>query len=69
MEGVLVTGTAVGTMSGECGRCLDPVGRRLSVDLMELYQLPRAGQRRRAAATKTVNGAPLDDDELPDAGR
>ena len=37
MEGVLVTGTAVGPVVGECGRCLDPVNDTLTVRVQELY--------------------------------
>jgi uncharacterized protein len=55
MEGVLVTGTAVGTMSGECGRCLDPVEAPISVDLMELYRYPeQASVKGRGAAAKAT---------------
>lgn len=37
MEGVLVTGTATMTVSGECVRCLDPIDDELVADLQELY--------------------------------
>jgi uncharacterized protein len=37
MEGVLVTGTAVAPLTAECGRCLEPVTARLTVDVQELY--------------------------------
>ena len=37
MEGVLVSGTATAPLSGECGRCLEPVDDTLTVDLQELY--------------------------------
>ena len=37
MEGVLVSGTATAPLSGECGRCLEPVSDTLTVDLQELY--------------------------------
>ena len=37
MEGVLVSGTATVPLSGECGRCLEPVSDELTVDLQELY--------------------------------
>ncbi|WP_298804765.1 DUF177 domain-containing protein [uncultured Pseudokineococcus sp.] len=40
MEGVLVSGTARATSTGECVRCLDPVERELVVDLQELYTYP-----------------------------
>lgn len=40
MEGVLVSGTASGQVSGECVRCLEPITRDLVVDLQELYAYP-----------------------------
>jgi uncharacterized protein len=43
MEGVLVSGTAGATMSGECGRCLDPVSDELVVDVQELFCYPGYG--------------------------
>ena len=43
MEGVLVSGTVDATMSGECGRCLDPVSAPLQVDIQELYSYPESG--------------------------
>jgi uncharacterized protein len=36
-EGVLVTGTATGPLTGECGRCLDPVADELVVEFCELF--------------------------------
>lgn len=55
MEGVLVTGTARAEMTGECGRCLDPVSDELVVDLQELFTYP--GDRLPAGAG--------DEDEQP----
>ena len=46
VEGVLVSGTVVATVAGECVRCLDPVSRELVVDLQELYAYP--GREREA---------------------
>ena len=40
VEGVLVTGTVVATVTGECVRCLDPVSSTLQVELQELYLHP-----------------------------
>lgn len=40
VEGVLVSGAVSATVVGECARCLDPVTRRLVVDLQELYAYP-----------------------------
>lgn len=42
MEGVLVTGFARATVSGECARCLDPVEDHLIVDFQELYVYPES---------------------------
>ncbi|HEX4831270.1 MAG TPA: YceD family protein [Trebonia sp.] len=36
-EGVLVTGSAVAPLAGECARCLDPVSSNLEVSFQELY--------------------------------
>ncbi|OLR91571.1 YceD family protein [Actinokineospora bangkokensis] len=40
VEGVLVTGTASGTLVGECSRCLDPITEPVVVDITELYAYP-----------------------------
>ena len=40
VEGVLVSGTAAMRVTGECGRCLDPVDDELVVDLQQLYAYP-----------------------------
>ena len=40
MEGVLVSGTVAGPLSGECGRCLEPVQDEIVVDVQELYAYP-----------------------------
>jgi len=36
-EGVLVTGSAVAPLTGECARCLDPVTSTTEVSFQELY--------------------------------
>jgi uncharacterized protein len=36
-EGVLVTGSAVAPLTGECARCLDPVSSTMEVSFQELY--------------------------------
>jgi uncharacterized protein len=36
-EGVLVTGSAVAPLAGECSRCLDPVASTMEVSFQELY--------------------------------
>src|SRR5690348_15045750 len=40
VEGVLVTGTAVASTTGECSRCLDPIGGHVEVELTELFAYP-----------------------------
>nr|WP_246222539.1 YceD family protein [Phytoactinopolyspora limicola] len=40
MEGVLVSGTARASFTGECARCLDPIGGDIVVDVQELYAYP-----------------------------
>jgi uncharacterized protein len=42
MEGVLVSGTATAALTGECGRCLEPVVDTLTVDLQELFAYPES---------------------------
>jgi uncharacterized protein len=37
VEGVLVSGTVTAPVTGECARCLGPVGDRLVVDVQELF--------------------------------
>jgi uncharacterized protein len=37
MEGVLISGTAHASLSGECARCLDPVTLPIEVDFQELF--------------------------------
>ncbi len=37
MEGVLVSGTVTAPVTGECGRCLEPVSDTLTVRIQELY--------------------------------
>ena len=36
-EGVLVTGTVRAPLTGQCGRCLEPVSDELDVDVCELF--------------------------------
>jgi len=42
MEGVLVSGTAAVQLTGECGRCLEPVSDTLTVTLQELFAYPES---------------------------
>jgi uncharacterized protein len=37
-EGVLVTGSAVAPLTGECARCLDPLSTTTEVSIQELYR-------------------------------
>jgi DUF177 domain-containing protein len=37
MEGVLVTGTARADLTGECARCLEPLGDDVEVEFQELF--------------------------------
>ncbi len=39
-EGVLLTGSATGPLTGDCGRCLEPVSDELVVDFRELFAYP-----------------------------
>ena len=39
-EGVLVTGTLTAPITGQCGRCLDPVTDELDVEICELFAYP-----------------------------
>ena len=58
-EGVLVTGTALVTVAGECSRCLEPLTFDREVDLQELYEYPDTDARGREIAGDD------DEDELP----
>lgn len=40
VEGVLVTGTAVVSLQGQCARCLAPIASPEEVELQELYLYP-----------------------------
>ncbi|WP_033295275.1 YceD family protein [Amycolatopsis jejuensis] len=54
VEGVLVTGTATATATGECSRCLDPVTEPVEVELTELFAYPGS-----------VTEETTDEDEIP----
>src|ERR1700751_5025429 len=44
-EGVLVTGSAVAPLTGECARCLDPLTTNVEASFQELYRyLPDPGE-------------------------
>ncbi|NBU32217.1 MAG: DUF177 domain-containing protein [Actinobacteria bacterium] len=55
MEGVLVTGTALVTVTGECSRCLEPLSYDLEVDLQELYEYPDTDHRGRVVEDELDN--------------
>ncbi|MGH3470442.1 MAG: YceD family protein [Nocardioidaceae bacterium] len=42
MEGVLVSGTALAQVAGECARCLEPLEDAIEVSLQELYVYPES---------------------------
>lgn len=58
VEGVLVTGTAVVQLSGECVRCLGEVSQELTVDLQELFVYP--GSDAEAEEASRLQGDLLD---------
>lgn len=37
-EGILVSGTVTGTLTGQCSRCLDSITETTTVDIQELFQ-------------------------------
>jgi uncharacterized protein len=47
MEGVLVTGTAVAALEGECVRCLEPISDEIEVRFQELFVYDDQGSSRR----------------------
>lgn len=53
MEGVLVSGTARGVVTGECGRCLGPLEKTFTADVQELFVYPG-------------HEVPNDEDDLPE---
>ncbi len=54
MEGVLVSGTATVALTGECGRCLEPVQDTLAVRLQELYAYPESTTEETAGDDETA---------------
>jgi len=64
VEGVLVSGTVVATVVGECVRCLDPVHSDLEADLQELYAYP--GREREALGSPEGSDEDLDEQQLLD---
>jgi uncharacterized protein len=60
-EGVLVTGSAIAPLTGECARCLDPVTSSTEVSLQELYRyLPDPGEDEADDEERFLDGDWLD---------
>jgi uncharacterized protein len=60
-EGVLVTGSAVAPLSGECARCLDPLTSSIEVSFQELYRyLPDPGEDEDDSEERFLDGDFLD---------
>ena len=60
-EGVLVTGSAVAPLTGECARCLDPVTSSTEVSFQELYRyLPDPGEDEADDEERFLDGDRLD---------
>ena len=59
IDGVLVTGTALVDVTGECSRCLESLAFDLEVDLQEMFEHPETDSRGREVDTGE------DDDDLP----
>jgi uncharacterized protein len=51
---VLVSGTAAVQLTGECGRCLEPVSDTLTVDLQELFAYPESSTDQTADEDETA---------------
>ena len=60
-EGVLVTGSAVAPLSGECARCLEPLTSTIEVSFQELYRyLPDPGEDENDVEERFLDGDLLD---------
>lgn len=60
-EGVLVTGSAVAPLTGECARCLDPLTSTVEVSFQELYRyLPDPGEDENDGEERFLDGDLLD---------
>jgi uncharacterized protein len=60
-EGVLVTGSAVAPLTGECARCLDPLTATTEVSIQELYRyLPDPGEDETDDEERFLDGDRLD---------
>jgi DUF177 domain-containing protein len=60
-EGVLVTGSAVAPLAGECARCLEPLTSTIEVSFQELYRyLPDPGEDETDDEERFLDGDRLD---------
>jgi uncharacterized protein len=60
-EGVLVTGSAVAPLTGECARCLEPLAAAIEVSFQELYRyLPDPGEDEDDGEERFLDGDHLD---------
>src|SRR5215469_1827135 len=60
-EGVLVTGSAVAPLTGECARCLEPLASTIEVSFQELYRyLPDPGEDENDGEERFLDGDHLD---------
>jgi uncharacterized protein len=60
-EGVLVTGSAVAPLAGECARCLEPLTTSMEVSIQELYRyLPDPGEDESDDEERFLDGDRLD---------
>ncbi len=60
-EGVLVTGSAVAPLTGECARCLDPLTSAIEASFQELYRyLPDPGEDEDDGEERFLDGDLLD---------
>jgi len=61
-EGVLVTGTVSGPLTGECGRCLDRFTDEFTVDICELFAYPDSAtdETTEADEVRRIDGDLLD---------
>jgi uncharacterized protein len=60
-EGVLVTGSAVAPLTGECARCLEPLTSSVEVSFQELYRyLPDPGEDEDDGEERFLDGDLLD---------
>jgi uncharacterized protein len=60
-EGVLVTGSAVAPLAGECARCLEPLTSNIEVSFQELYRyLPDPDEDVNDGEERFLDGEHLD---------